>query len=77
MKIKLIASKYGESINFYNINNDNEYILRMKSHYFSLVQRNEKEKTKQVIYCYSKQSKEWLDINKYDDYIFIDKHFGK
>jgi len=81
MKIRIISEKYLKSIYFNNvnnnINNDNEYILEIKSHYITLVQRNKKEKTKQVIYCYKKQNKEWLDSNKYDDYIFISKHFEK
>ena len=77
MKIKLILGGYGKSLYFNNMNNDNEYILRIRPHYFSLVQKNEKEKTKQVIYCYKKQNKEWIDINKYDDYAFINKHLRK
>ena len=77
MKIKLILGAYGKSLYSNNINNDNEYILRIRPHYFSLIQKNKKEKTKQVSYCYSKQNKVWIDITEYDDYIFINKHFEK
>ena len=81
MKIRMISEKCLKLIYFNNINNSinngDEYILEIKSHYITLVQRNKKGKTKEIIYCYKKQNKESVDINKYDDYIFINKHFEK